>query len=270
LQVKLSFQFSGLNSNTDMIYVTFPAELAILNTSASYAITMASVAVSPALSIFTGNNTVAFNVSSLSHYQIAVTLTATGLAKPRECKTTSNFAIKTYRSNLYLMDSSTCCSLQLANRQTLTINITLSNALQSATAAYTFTLTTSVVNLVPTDGIQIIYPPDYSTVISAANAATLCPGLTITGNNFPALVKTPACSMAMNSLVISSFLTGSLAGSEQFTIVLPGVTNPSSTPTTGFSISTISAGGYVLEQALNFGITIQANVLTAFSVSAVP
>jgi hypothetical protein len=53
-------------------------------------------------------------------------------------------------------------------------------------------------------------------------------------------------------------------------VKLPGITNPAATPTTGFAITTLSASNYVLEQALNYSITIQPNTLTSFTVSALP
>jgi hypothetical protein len=273
LQILLNFQFSELNQNTDKIYITFPPELTLPTTAASYAITMATVLVSaPTFSFFSANNTVAFNISSGSTGQIAVNMTVSGLARPRECKNITSFTIKTYRSNLYLMDSTTCCSLQLANRQTLTINsiVPLTN-LQGRVTTYTFTFTTALVTLATTDSIQIVFPPEYTPYITAANMATLCNPLTLTltGTNFLGSMKAPTCSIGLNTLVLSSFVTGALGGIEKLVVVMGGVTNPTSTPTTGFSISTLSTNGYVLEQALNYPITIQASTLTSFSVDAI-
>jgi hypothetical protein len=268
IQVQLSFQFSEFNSNSDKIYITFPSELTIPTLTSSYSIKMATVVVSPAITIDSAANTVSFNVSSGSIYQIAVSVTITGIVRPRECKSTSNFTIKTSRLNLYLMDSSTCCSLQLANRQSLLINsIILSNSHHLQTAVtYTFNFSTSVVNLVTTDNIQIIFPPEYSGFITSARSAALCASLNIAGINFAGKVKTPTCNIYMNSLVISSFLSSSETGSETFVVALPGVTNPSASPTTGFVISTLSAANYVLEQSQNYTITIQPNTFTTFSV----
>jgi hypothetical protein len=215
LQVQLNFQFAELNVNTDKIYITFPSELSIPLTSASYTIKMATATVSPTLTFNASGNTVSFNVSSTSNYQIAVVVIVTGIARPRESKNTSSFTIRTYRSNIYLMDLTTCCSLQLANRQTLTINsIALSNSQHLQTAVdYTFTFTTSVVNLITTDAIQVLFPPEYSAFFTTANTATLCGAVTITSTNNPALLTTPTCAIYMNYLLLTSFLTGSLPGS---------------------------------------------------------
>lgn len=96
----------------------------------------------------------------------------------------------------------------------------------------------------------------------------MCATLTIVGVNFPALFKTPTCSITLNQLLISSFLTGGLSGSETFVVTLGGVTNPSNSPSTGFTITTLSSSSYVLEQSASTTITIQPNTLTSFTVSA--
>jgi hypothetical protein len=270
LQVLLNFQFANINTNTDRIYVTFPGELTMPSTAASYTI-LAPTLVSSLN--FVGNDTVMFNVTG-NQGKTAVSMTINNLARPRECKNISNFAIKTYRNNLYLMESTSCCSLQLANRQTLLINsIVPSTNLQGRVATYKFTFTTSsisILNLATTDSIQIVFPPEYSDYITAANSSTLCDALNITATNNPALIKTPTCSIGLNTVLLSSFLTGALPGAERFEVNMGGVTNPSSPLTTGFSISTLSAANYVLEQALNYTIPIQASTLTYFSVDASP
>ena len=131
LQILLNFQYANINYNTDKIYLTFPAELTMPTSASSYTIIMAAFLVSsPAFTFFSANNTVSFNLTG-NQGQTAVNITITGLARPRECKNISSFTIRTYRLNQYLMDSTTCCSLELANRQTLTIDsIGLSTALQ--------------------------------------------------------------------------------------------------------------------------------------------
>ena len=50
--------------------------------------------------------------------------------------------------------------------------------------------------------------------------------------------------------------------------MLGGVTNPSNSPSTGFTISTLSSSSYVLEQSQGNTITIQPNTLTSFTVNA--
>lgn len=89
---------------------------------ASYSIQMASKNVTPALAFNSSLNTVSFNVLSNTTSQIAVLVTVTGLSRPRECKNTSNFVIRTFRNGSFLMDNTSCCSLTLLNRQTLSIN----------------------------------------------------------------------------------------------------------------------------------------------------
>lgn len=270
LQVLLNFQFANINTNTDRIYVTFPAELTMPNNAASYTIMAPSLVSSLT---FIGSDTVMFNVTG-NQGKTAVNMTINNLVRPRECRNISDFTIKTYRNNLYLMESTSCCSLHLANRQTLTINsIVPLNNLQGRVTTYTFIFTTSsisILNLVTTDSIQIVFPPEYSSYITAANIVTLCNALTITATNNPASIKTPTCSIALNTVLLSSFLTGALPGSEKFVVAMGGVTNPSSTPTTGFSISALSSSNYVLEQVLNYPITIQASTLTSFSVDPTP
>lgn len=274
LQIVLNFQFSSLSQNTDKIYITFPPELIVPTSAASYSIIMAtSLVASPAFSFFSANNTVSFNVSNGNQGQVSVNMTVSGLARPRECRNITDFTIKTYRSNIYLMDSTTCCSLQLANRQTLAIaSILPTTNLQGRTTTYTFTFSTTVVTLITTDSVQIVFPPEYTLYITPANMATLCnpSNINIKGTNYPGSFKTPTCSIGLNTLVLSSFLTGALVGNEVLEVTMGGVTNPSSTPSSGFSISTLSNNGYVLEQALNFSIHIQASTLTSFSVTAFP
>ena len=139
-------------------------------------------------------------------------------------------------------------------------------------ATYTFTFNTTLISLLTTDSIQIVFPPEYSNYITAANSGSLCSSstLTISGTNYPALfMPNPTCSIALNTLVLSSFLTSALPGNEQFVVLMGGVTNPSSSPTTGFSISTLSSANYVLEQSLNYPVSIQPSTFT-LTVSAAP
>lgn len=69
------------------------------------------------------------------------------------------------------MERSYCCSLQLANRQTLTsVTPQLSTNQRLITGVtYTFNLTTVQVNLIPSDFIIIEFPPEYSDQISSSN-----------------------------------------------------------------------------------------------------
>lgn len=145
------------------------------------------------------------------------------------------------------MESNSCCGLKLSNRQTLIINSIYpsnNNHLQPS-VTYTFNFTTSLVNLITSDIIQITFPPEYYTTIKSSNNLTLCSGLTIVGSNYNSSFKTATCNIDLNSLIISSFLTTNLPGSETIIVKLLGVQNPSSTPAS-FIISTLSSANYVL------------------------
>lgn len=84
--------------------------------SSSYKIVVGLAAVSPTFTFYVANNTVSFMPYTIIGLQKGVQITVSGLARPRECKTTGTFLINTYRLGQYLMDSNTCCSIQLQNR----------------------------------------------------------------------------------------------------------------------------------------------------------
>lgn len=90
------------------------------------------------------------------------------------------------------MDSSICCALSLPNRQTLVINgISLSDSQHLKLSTYTFNITTSVINLIATDKIQINFPPEYYGSIKLGSNSTICTGVSIIGLNNTTGIKVP-------------------------------------------------------------------------------
>jgi len=142
-------------------------------------------------------------------------MTITNLARPRECKTTGNFSIKTYRSGQFLMDSSTCCAVPLQNRATLsaTTPSLSSNSRLITGLSYQINITTVVVNLITTDRIRIEFPVEFSQQISAAKNNTICSGVTITAINNASNIKNKSCDTTSNSVLLSSFLNTNLLSS---------------------------------------------------------
>lgn len=132
---------------------------------------------------------------------------------------------------------------------------------------YTFNFSTSVVNLVTTDVIKIGFPSSYSTQISSSNSVAVCASVSIIGVNNASNIKSPSCSVQLNTIFLSSFIKSNYASSETFIVKITGITNPNVSPTDGFYFATLSTNGYVLEEVKAVPITITTSQLTTFQVT---
>ena len=146
------------------------------------------------------------------------------------------------------MDYSPCCSLQLVNRQTLTVATPQlsSNSRLLSSVTYTFSLTTVLINLLTTDSIVIEFPPEYGSQITSADSVAICTGVSISAVGNPGNIQAPGCSVQLNAIQLTNFLIASTGSAETFVVTITGRTNPSSTPTSGFNLATLSNAGYIL------------------------
>ena len=112
------------------------------------------------------------------------------------------------------MDYSSCCSVQLANRQTLTVPTpTLSsNSRLKTSVIYIFSLTTVVVSLVTGDGLIVEFPAEYSSQITSALNSTICAGTAIQAVNNATNIQGATCSVQTNSIKLSNFLKAATNG----------------------------------------------------------
>ena len=168
------------------------------------------------------------------------------------------------------MDSAACCSFQLSNRQTLSsVPPQLSSFSTSISpVTYTFNLTTVSVALLTSDALVIEWPPVYSSQISSSNSAAVCAGVSLNVAVNPGNIKPPSCSVSLNKIRLTNFLVGNGNSSETFIVSVSGRTNPSSTPTSGFNLATVSSSGFVLEEIRGQTISLTANTLSSFTVTA--
>ena len=82
IQIQINFQFAQWVDNTDVIFLTIPSELTLLQTDSSYTILVTGGVVTPSITYFGGNNTMRFNVG-VTDKQVPVNVTITGMARPR-------------------------------------------------------------------------------------------------------------------------------------------------------------------------------------------
>jgi len=146
------------------------------------------------------------------------------------------------------MNYVSCCPFQLTNRQTLTsVTPQLSSYSRSLSAVtYTFNLTTAMVTLITTDALLIEWPPIYSSQISITNNATVCADVSLSGTNNPGNIQGPTCSLSLNKIKLTNFLISNTNANETFIVTVSGITNPSSSPTSGFNLATVSSNDYIL------------------------
>jgi hypothetical protein len=159
--VNIYWRFPYISNSGDKVVLAFPSELAMPVGSGNYDITGSNTLSMPLVTFASGNNSLSFlPFNGLGIFRASLNITIRNIPRPRECKTTSNFAIESYRESLYLMDLGSCCGVQLTNRQTLTSSaVQLSSPARLQTpVTYTFSLTTVRVNLLTTDALLIEFP----------------------------------------------------------------------------------------------------------------
>lgn len=269
IDVQLQFFLPGTSLADDKINVTLPSTLATPTLTASYAVQVKNVAVSPAITIETSTNSISFSPFTSSEVKASVTLTMSSIARPRQCLPTGTFHIQTLRStHEFLVESTHCCSNNLQNRDTLVLNsLALSNSDRLATGVtYTFNFTTSAVDLDTGDAIVLVFPPEYSSQITNANQAAICASVTLTSVTNAVNMVTPTCAVGLNRITLSSFLNADETTVATLLMAVGGMTNPSATPTSGFQLATTN-GDYVLEQNMGITLSISPTLLTTFSVT---
>jgi hypothetical protein len=202
--------------SNDLFELSFPPEILMTESITDYIILVSYDLSNPLITFSTAAQSLFFYpflTDLVTRSSLSITIK--NLVRPRECKTTGNFSIKTYRSGQFLMDSSTCCAFALQNRLTLsaTSPSLSSNARLISGVSYKINITTVVVNLITTDQIRIEFPVEFSQQISAANNNTFCNGVTITAINNPSNIKNRSCDTTLNSVLLSSFLKTNLPSS---------------------------------------------------------
>lgn len=117
LSITISFSLPHISMSSDTFTITFPSELTMPTLASAYSITGPYTSGTPSLTFTSGNNSLSFQPFSTTFISKAsLTITVSGISRPRECKTLSNFVIATFRMGSYLMEYSPCCQVTLSDR----------------------------------------------------------------------------------------------------------------------------------------------------------
>ena len=216
ITISISFSFSHTSMSTDLLELTFPPEIVMSESVTDYTIIVSYNVSSPLITFTTGTQSLSFYpflTDSVTRGSLSITIA--NLVRPRECKTTGKFSLKTYRAGQFLMDNSTCCAIPLQNRVNLsaTTPSLSTNSRLITNVTYQINITTVVVNLITTDQIRIEFPVEFSPQINAANNITICSGVTITAINNSSNINTRSCDTTLNSVLLYSFLKANLLAS---------------------------------------------------------
>lgn len=96
LQVTISFSIPHISMPNDRVELVFPADFTMSTVASDYSIS-GPYTTSPVLTFY-GNNSLTFQpFSILSISKASLTIQISNLRRPRECKSTNNFTISTFR-----------------------------------------------------------------------------------------------------------------------------------------------------------------------------
>ena len=110
----ISFRFSHMSMLSDTIEVTLPSDFTISTNTGDYTISGSNTLSTPFITFNSTQNSFSFNPFNLDKISRAsLTITIRNIQRPRECKTTGNFTIKSLRNGQYISDSASCCPIQL-------------------------------------------------------------------------------------------------------------------------------------------------------------
>ena len=210
----ITFSFARFSMLSDSFELIFPSELTRSTTATDYTITGPNTPSPLNLDFTCGTGSVCFypfNGEFIS--EASVNITIINIPRPRACIATSPFTLNSYRSGLFLKDSSSCCSIDFANRLTLLSSTPLlsSSSRLAHPVTYTLNLTTAVIQLIASDQLKIEFPSEFGSQISSSNGS-LCGNVSVALTVNPGSYKAPSCAVYANTLVLSNFLQNDLSG----------------------------------------------------------
>ena len=98
VDLEITFRFAHFSMVSDVIEITFPSDFTMPTALSAYSISGSNTAFTPAITFNSGNGSFTFAPFSINSItRASLNITITGIPRPRECKTTANFSIRSYR-----------------------------------------------------------------------------------------------------------------------------------------------------------------------------